>query len=117
MSAKKKTQKTMTQKKQAAIAVSFAAAGPTSQLVVRRGGNARTREVFVNGQLRLEWNGKDSIPIPLSPGTYTLHCVVMGNEGQTFAFSVIQPIPPLPLGAGVLTALGGEVFDRQVTIP
>jgi len=116
MSEKKKTKKKMTQKKQAAIETAFAAAAPTSNFVVRRGGNARSREVFVNGKLRLEWDGDDSVPIPLSPGTYTLHCVVMGSAGQTFAFTVIQPIHQ-NLGSGVLTALGGEVFDRQVTIP
>jgi len=94
----------------------FATEEPTFPLVVRRGGNATSREVFLNGKIRLNWQGNDSESISLPAGTYTLHCVVMGKTGQTFAFTVISPHHQ-NLGSGVLTALGGEVFDREVDIP
>ena len=100
----------------AAIEATFAAGGETSDLVVRRGGNARSREVFINGKLRLDWVGELSVPVPLSAGTYTLHCVVMGSKGQTFAFTVASPHHQ-NLGSGTLTALGGEVFDQDVDVP
>lgn len=118
MSERKKTSKKMSKAKLAAVEEVFAVAaeGETSNLIVRRGGNASSREVFVNGTLRLDWNGQDSVPVPLPAGTYTLHCVVMGSAGETFAFTVEEPHHQ-NLGSGALTALGAQVFDQDVDVP
>lgn len=96
--------------------IPLAAGAATFDLQVRRGGNANSRDVLINGKIRLDWNGDDSIPISLPAGTYMLHCVILGNQGQTYAFTVEAPHHQ-NLGAGVLTALGAQVFDRKVIIP
>jgi hypothetical protein len=114
----KKTGKKMSKAKLEAFQEMFAAAaiGETFDLVVRRGGNASSREVFVNGTLRLDWNGQVSVPVPLPAGTYKLHCVVMGKAGETFAFTMEEPHHD-NLGSGALTDLGAQVFDPDVDVP
>ena len=104
--------------KKEAIAQHFAeAAGERHTLVVRRGGNARTREVVVDGQIRLDWRSNgESVPVMLPAGHHVLACMVIGSEGQTYGFDVISPKEQF-LGAGTLTALGAETFDRDVVIP
>lgn len=111
---KKRT--TMT-KKQAVAAMFAAAPGQRFPLVVRRDGNARQREILVEGTIRLNWRSNgDSVPIDLPAGTYRLQGVIIGNAGQTWGFAVISP-KHQPLRAGTLTALGADSFEAQVTIP
>lgn len=107
---------TMTKKQ--AVAEMFAAApGERFPLVVQRDGNARQREMLVDGTIRLNWRSTgESVPIELPAGTYRLQGVIIGNAGQTWSFAVISP-KDQPLRAGTLTALGADSFSAQVTIP
>jgi len=78
---------TMT-KKQAIAAMFEAAPSERFPLVARRDGNARQREMLVDGAIRLNWGSNgDSVPIDLPAGTYRLQGVIIGNAGQTWGFS------------------------------
>jgi hypothetical protein len=105
-----------TKKKQ--IEAMFAEAeGDFSTLVVRRGGNARQREVFVDGKIRLNWRADGtSQPIEVPQGSHRLHCVAIGDPGDTYGFALQSPHEE-DLGADTLTELGGDAFDREVEIP
>src|SRR5688572_10988523 len=109
----------MTKKQLKAITKLFpsAAGAPTHDLVVERGGTATTRDVVIEGKVRLNWKADGtSFPVPLPAGTYRLFFFVRGKDKQTFAFRLVSPHQE-NLGVGKLGPMGVEAYDRNVVIP
>jgi hypothetical protein len=104
--------------KHQAIAAMFAAVeGERFPFVVNRDGNARQRDIIVNGNIILSWTSSgNSVPIDLPAGTYDLQGIIIGNSGDSWAFAVVSPVDQ-PLQSGNLTDLGVDSFPAQVTIP
>jgi hypothetical protein len=104
--------------KHEAIAEMFAAvAGERFSFVVNRDGNARQRDMLVNGNIRLSWTSTgNSVPVDLPAGTYTVQGIIFGNPGDRWDFAVVSPKIEALRGDN-LTDLGADSFSQEVTIP
>lgn len=112
----KKNQKQLA--KHQAIAEMFAAdVGERFPFVVNRAGNARQRDMLVNGNIRLTWTSTgNSVPVDLPAGTYTVQGIIFGNPGDRWDFAVVSPKVEALQGDN-LTALGADSFTQEVAIP